>query len=55
MENEQVAFILQMIILALVLYLLITHTNESPEDMSHLPLEESLAVQKLNDMDFSRR
>ncbi len=53
-ESEQVALILQLIILALVLYLLVTHAKDSTEGMAHLPTEEGNA-NKMEDMDFSRQ
>ncbi|KKK46839.1 hypothetical protein LCGC14_3161230 [marine sediment metagenome] len=50
-ESEQVALILQLIILALVLYLLVTHNTKSNEEMSHLPIDAN----NMDDMDFSRQ
>ena len=51
-KSEQVALILQLIILALVLYLLVTHSTESDEEMAHLATEEE--SDNMDDMDFRR-
>ena len=55
MESEQVALILQLVILAMVLYLLVTHGKKSNEEMAHLPVEAEYTPDNMNDMDFSRR